>query len=121
MTFPEILEGYEKPIQEIAWKLRSLILPLHPDIGEDLNRTRTMSSAFYRIGSSYNVIMVIQPAKDHCKLYLHYTDRVDTRDLPLQGKGKHAKHIKLFEWDPSVEEDYRQVLKDITAIVATKV
>ncbi|MCB0703921.1 MAG: hypothetical protein KDC34_01370 [Saprospiraceae bacterium] len=120
MEFSDILQGLPDFVQEIATNLRALVRPLHPDIQEDLTKTRTMAGAFYSIGSKSNVIIFLQPGDAHCKLYLHHTDKIDTRGLPLQGKGKHAKHIKLFEWDPALEDTYRLVLTDITRIVAEK-
>ena len=77
--------------------------------------------ASYSIGRPDNVIAVIRQAFSHVKLFLHHTDKIDTSGLQLEGKGKHAKHIKIKNKEAMEENVYRDVLEHVTQIVKANV
>ncbi|MBR9922311.1 MAG: DUF1801 domain-containing protein [Bacteroidetes bacterium] len=120
MNFSEFLKKSPKNSGLIAEKLREMILPLDESIEEDLRVTKTMSSAFYSIGAPSNVIAMVNPGKEHCKIYFHHFEKVDIRGLKLEGKGKHSRHLKIKEWKEVDAETVRAILKDITRIVSDK-
>ena len=77
--------------------------------------------AYYFVGDYNNAVGVIGTAKDHCKLFLHHTDHINTAGLQLEGKGKHAKHVKIFSLDEIQQNSiYSEYIKKIALIAYAK-
>ncbi|MEM8909585.1 MAG: hypothetical protein AAGD05_17185 [Bacteroidota bacterium] len=95
MTYQDIIQDKPPALIDIANTLRAMAFQLHPDIEENAYGGKVVRMTLYSIGHKNNPIMGIAIGKDHCQLFLHHTDQVDTKHLPLTGKGKHAKHIKF--------------------------
>jgi len=53
-----------------------------------------------------------------CKLYLHYTDLVGTRSIKLEGKGKHAKTVKISKLTPELAQVIEMVINEISLVAA---
>lgn len=121
MSFISILEEVPEEIVAIAHRLRALILDEDQPIEESIYGGKKVKMASYSIGRTDNVIAVISPAPTHCKLFLHHVDKIDSMGLKLEGKGKHAKHIKIFSLDAVDEAIYRDVIGQVASIVASKV
>jgi hypothetical protein len=77
--------------------------------------------ASYSINRKNNVIAVVGPAKDHVKLFLHHCDKLDTKGIKLQGKGEHAKHVKLFKLEDFDEDTYKNVIGQVVEIALAKI
>lgn len=120
MSFTSILGSVPEEIVAIAHRLRSLIMEYDLPIEEGIYGGKKVKMASYSIGRTDNVIAVIAPASNHCKLFLHHVDKIDPKGLKLEGKGKHAKHIKIFTLDTIDEPIYRSVIGQVAAIVASK-
>ena len=52
----------------------------------------------------------IQPGADGCLLYFHHIVPVDSSILKIEGKGKHARHIKIEALDRPMIEEIRRLL-----------
>jgi hypothetical protein len=120
MKYEDILPGHKPEIIAIADKLREIVLSEDEAIAEDIFGGQKVRMASYSIGAKTNVVGVIGMAEDHCKIFLHHLDQVPTRDLPFEGKGKHARHVKLFQIEDLDEERYRSVIHDVVVLVKTQ-
>lgn len=110
MTFDDIFTT--KPTQELATlaqQVRSIALTVDKRIEENIYGGAKVRMALYSIGGSNNVLYGIGLGKDHIKLYLHHTENADTETLLLEGKGKHAKTVKI----KTVDKDYLIILKRV--------
>ncbi|MFK7848335.1 MAG: hypothetical protein AB8G77_23810 [Rhodothermales bacterium] len=120
MVFEDIIEGQNQSVVEVVNYLRQLITSLDPEIEEGIYGGKVVKMASYSIGRADNVIAVVGPASNHTKLFLHHTDNIDAKGLKLEGKGKHAKHIKIQQLQV-IDQSDRDVLLQVVAIVKTKV
>jgi hypothetical protein len=120
MEFIDIIEGKATDIIEIMLHLRDLSLTIHPDIIEDCYGGKAVQMALYSIHKKDNVTHGISASKDHCKIFLHHFDKVDTSKFKLEGKGKHSRHIKIFEVQDIDKNSLLKVLKEIAIIVNSK-
>jgi hypothetical protein len=117
--FEDILTGHTESIKAIARILRNKVLSLDSEIIEQIMGGDYVKGASYYIGEPGNVIAVIQPAEDHCKIYLHHFNDVDPGHLELEGSGQHARHIKLHDPDELPRAELKRILHDITHLVKT--
>ena len=120
MEYNDILEGHSPDLVAIANYLKNLILSFNSKIKEDIYGGKTVKMASYSIARPTNVIAVLGLGKDHCKLFLHHVDKIDSNGLNLEGKGKHAKHIKIFRLQDINELIYRKVIGQVVEIVESK-
>lgn len=120
MKLEDVLQGSSDSVVEVTLYLREIIKALDPRVEEGFYGGKVVKMASFSIGKSDNVIAVLSPAAHHLKLYLHHTDKVDTGDLKLQGKGKHAKHIKIESKEEVDEGLFKKVLGEITKVVIAK-
>lgn len=120
LEFEDILAGRSEPVKAIARILRNKILSLDSGISEDIFGGKSVQNASYSIGRVNNVIAVLSPAADHCKLYLHHFDKVDTAPLKLTGSGKHSRHIKLHDPEELPRAELKRILHDITHIAKSE-
>ncbi|MEM6804922.1 MAG: DUF1801 domain-containing protein [Bacteroidota bacterium] len=104
----------------IAQRLQKLILRQSDQIREDVGGGAKVKMSLYSIGAKDNVLAAIDMGKDHCKLYLHHTDKVNTEGLLLKGKGKHAKTLWISSLDEISEKILEEVLAQITKIALEK-
>lgn len=97
MIFEDILENKPEEMRGIALQVRSLILKTDKRIDEGVYGGEKVRMSLYSIGSDTNVLYGLGVDEDHVKLYLHHTGKpnVDVAGLKLEGKGKHAKHVKI--------------------------
>jgi len=116
MEFKDILVGHSESVIAIAKILRNKILSLDSDISEDVFVGDLGHQASYSIGNIHNVIAVVSPAIDHCKIYLHYFDQVNAFQLELEGKGKHSRHISLKDPNDLPRAELKRVLHEITLV-----
>lgn len=120
MTFNDLLIGHSEPLQKILKNLQKLILKLNPAIEEDIYGGAKVQMASYSIGRKDNVIAVTGIGKDHVKLFLHHTHKIDAKGLKLEGKGKHAKHVKIYALDEKDFDILLAVIDQVHEIVASK-
>ena len=121
MKFDDILYKSNETVSEAARQLRSVIIASYPDIMEDPRVTPKMEYAFYHIGPKNNPVCMIQPAGDHCKLYIHHFGEVVLRGFHLYGTGKNARHLRFFDWKEAERNSLISLLADIVAITASRV
>ena len=114
--FEEMIDGFNESVKTISCILRNKILSLDSDIVEHVGGGSKVGGASYSIGTAYNMIALISPADDHCKLYIHHFDKVDTSPLKLEGSGKHSRHIKLHDITELPRADLKRILHDVTHI-----
>jgi hypothetical protein len=116
MDFDELIATWPEITRPAAQAARKLILSQHPAIIEQIAGGEKVRYAAYFIGEPIHVVAVLGGGKDHCKLYLHHTSKISTGKLKLEGKGKHARHIKLFSASQLAGADYAVALKAVTEI-----
>ena len=121
MEFKDIIIGKSEKIVEIMQQLRALSLTIHPEIEEDFYGGNTVQMALYSIGRKDNPIHGIAAGKDHCKLFFHHFDKVDVSMFKLEGKGKHSRHIKIFDLEGFDQKTCSKVLKNIAKIAKSKI
>ena len=121
MDLSKLWPTADPELLEIAYKLRGLILKQSDQIIEDAGGGKKVKMTLYSIDRKDNVLAVIGIAKGHCKLFLHHTDKIDTLDLKLKGKGKHAKTVWISSLADIAEPTFETVLKQITEIALQKV
>lgn len=121
MDFKDTFSNSPTTLFELGEKTRQLIISLHPQIVETCHGGATVKMASYSIGRPDNVVAVISPGKDHCKLYLHHCDKIESSGIKLEGKGKHAKHVKLFSKEDFDGEIFRPILEQIVGIALGKI
>ncbi|MEL6250926.1 MAG: hypothetical protein AAFR87_02845 [Bacteroidota bacterium] len=114
--WPEI----DQALMDVAEELQKLIVSQSEEIVEDAGGGAKVKMTLYSIGQKDNVLAVIGMGKDHVKLYLHYTDKVDTQNLDLKGKGKHAKTLWIRNLHELDRETISFVLSQITKIALKK-
>lgn len=120
MSFEDMIADQSEQVKKIAIDLRQLILEIHPRITESIHGGAKVKLASYYIGSNFNVVAVISPSKDHCKLYLHHFDKIDLLGWTLHGKGKHSRHLKIDVLSAGEITSIQNILKEITDIVLIK-
>lgn len=108
MSFESAIQNVSPDLQQVAQTLRKLILQTDKRIEENIYGGAKVKTVLYSIVGSNNVLYGIGTGKDHIKLYLHHTDKdgVSTDGLKLEGKGKHARTVKISQ----IDNDYRQHL-----------
>lgn len=116
MDFSKLWPAADPELLQVAVQLRSLILKQSDQIVEDTGGGKKVKMTLYSIGPKTNVIAVIGMGKDHCKLFLHHTAQIDTHDLELKGKGKHAKTVWISSISEIREPVFDAVLQQITEI-----
>ncbi|MEL6557397.1 MAG: DUF1801 domain-containing protein [Bacteroidota bacterium] len=114
MTLEDVIADHTEEIQEIFHKLRTIVLNTNPEPDESFLGGAKVRMSSYSIGGK--MICVIGPYKDHCKLYLHHTDHVDTGTLKLEGKGKHSKTVRISTLDEELSIEIKAVISEITKI-----
>ena len=121
MKVEDVIAEHPEEITELFYKLRALILSLDERIDEDVYGGKVVKMVSFSVSRTDNVMAVLSPSENHCKLFLHYPDDIDAMGLKLEGKGKHARHIKIKPSDPWEEDKIQYALTQVLAIVLTKV
>ena len=114
MTLNDVLEGQSKKVQDIFHQLRNILVNVSPKPDEAFLGGAKVRMSSYSIAKQ--MVCVLGPSKDHCKLYLHHTDKVSTGSLKLEGKGKHSKTVKVKEVTPELIKEIEVVLNNIAKI-----
>ncbi|MDW3650277.1 MAG: hypothetical protein R8P61_24600 [Bacteroidia bacterium] len=120
MDLGNLWPDIDQLLMDVAQELQKLILSQSDQIVEDVGGGAKVKMTLYSIGRKDNVLAVIGMGKDHCKLYLHHTDKIDTRELVLQGKGKHAKTLWIRNLHEMDRESINFALEQITQIALEK-
>lgn len=115
MIFEDILENKPEEMKGIALQVRSLILKTDKRIAEGVYGGEKVRMSLYSIGGDTNVLYGMGVDKDHIKLYLHHTNKpdVDVAGLKLEGRGKHAKHVKIRTVDEDTKEQLSTAFESI--------
>lgn len=120
MTFAELFPADHPKLLQLGETIRQTIRSLHSELEEGFYGGAKVKMASYSIGRTDNVVAAISPATDHIKLYLHHFDKVDTSGIKLVGKGKHARHVKLYKEEDFDQSIFKPVLEKVVEIVAAK-
>lgn len=116
MTLDDVLENQSEEVKDIFHQLRKILIDISPKLDEAFLGGAKVRMSSYSINEK--MVSVLGPAKDHCKLYLHHTDKVDTGILKLEGKGKHAKTVKVRNTSPELLKEIENVLTEIARITS---
>lgn len=111
MTLEDVTENHTEEIQEIFHRLRTIVLNTTPKPVESFLGGSKVRMSSYSLED--RIVCLISPYKDHCKLYLHHIDQVDTGVLKLEGKGKHAKTVKISTLDEKLFTEIKAVINKI--------
>ncbi len=120
MTFDTIIADKPEAVQACARQLRQLFLEATPTPDENAYGGQKVQMTLYSIADVNNVAGGVTPAKDHVKLFLHHTDKVDTSGVKLQGRGKHAKHLKYTQVEDMPIDRLRQLIQEVMDVVAKR-
>ncbi len=112
-SFDDMITGQASAVSTTARELRRMLLKAEPRLEEQISGGAKIKVALYGIGGPNNIIAGIQPAADHCKLYLHFTDKINLETPPLEGKGKHAKHVKVTQLTPEWEQKLAEMVRAV--------
>lgn len=118
MEFADILENRPAELQELAQDVRSILLKIDKRIDENVYGGKKVRIALYSIGGDTQVLYGLSIGKDHVQLYLHHADKpgVDVAGLKLEGKGKHAKHVKIKTLNTEVKKQVTAACKSILEV-----
>lgn len=94
--FSMLIAPFPAPIQDLAAKLRALILQTLPQLTETVSGGKTVGNALYSLNTPNDVLCGIQPNEQCCKLFIHFYDSVKNMGFKIEGSGKNARHIKFF-------------------------
>ena len=94
-SFEALVDPFEPAIQQIAFSLRKLVKEFLPDFDEHIYGGLSVGNALYSRGETTRVLCGIQPARDHCKLYVHNVSDIKRKGLKIEGSGKNARHVKV--------------------------
>lgn len=98
-TFEEIVAPFDPDVQATAEALRALIRETLPDFDENIYGGLSVANALYSRGGPNHVVCGIQPARDHCKLYVHHVADVRRDGIRIEGSGKNVRHVKVRKAD----------------------
>jgi hypothetical protein len=94
----EFLADFSPPVQEMALKLRALVLDVIPDAVEMVDTSARML-AYGKEQTYKDLICVVMLLKDSVNLgFARGTELLDSEGL-LSGTGKKARHIKIKRMD----------------------
>lgn len=118
LAFTDILTNQPPEIQAVATEVRKLILKTDKRIEENIYGGEKVKMSLYSIGDTHSVLYGIGCAKDHVKLFIHHTDKPGAvvAGLKLEGKGKHAKTVKLKTIDSAIKKQIQAALKSILEV-----
>lgn len=94
-TFDDLLANHPAPVQELCRTLRGLVQETLPQAVEGIYGGAKVGLALYSVGDANKVVCGIQPSGDDCLFYLHDLQPEDSPRLKLEGKGKHALHVRI--------------------------
>lgn len=116
-TVESFLADYTPPVQEIALKLREIVLEMMPDAVEQVDVPGKLLG--YGTSATYaGTVFVIMPLKDSVNLGFARGAHLDDPDKLLRGTGKNARHIKFTSIEKIDTPALRQLLQ--TALDAHK-
>ncbi|MEM8545316.1 MAG: DUF1801 domain-containing protein [Cyanobacteria bacterium P01_H01_bin.119] len=98
-TFEALVAPFDTSIQHVAFDLRDLVKQAFPDFDEHIYGGLAVGNALYSRGGTASVLCGIQPAWNHCKLYVHNVSDLKQAGLKIEGSGKHARHVKVKQLD----------------------
>ncbi len=94
-SFEALIAPFPETIRQIAAQLRQQILDLLPEAHEHVSGGHRIANVLYSLGHPNNVVCGLQPAADHCKLFLHHVHPGDVPGVRLEGSGKYVRHVKV--------------------------
>jgi hypothetical protein len=92
-TFASILESTPRSVAAVAWALRSIITSVAPRAIESIRGGAKVRMALYALDEK--VFCGIGAAGEDCLLYVHRVRPGEFPRLPLEGKGRHALHVRF--------------------------
>jgi hypothetical protein len=98
-TFDDLLAGHTAPLREVCGRLRDLVTATLPGAVEGVYGGAKVGVALYAVGGGKTVVCGIQPSGDDCLFYLHHLKPEDSPRLKLEGRGKHALHVRVTTLD----------------------
>jgi len=117
-TFDDVIAPHPKPTRELAKRLRELVMDVLSNTDEQIVGGASVGLALYTHSDTNKVMCGVQPSGKTCLLYVHHLKKLDHPRLKLEGKGKHAKHIRFKTMTKAFEDDVRWVLSEVDKRVA---
>jgi hypothetical protein len=114
-TFGELVAPFPPRARDLALRVRKLVREEIPEAEENIHGGKQVANAFYSIDGERNVFCGIQPGDESCKVFLHNVADFRPSPLKLEGKGKHAKHVKVRAWDSETQEGLKLLIN--TAVI----
>jgi hypothetical protein len=109
-TVDEFLDTYTPPVQEIARRLRTLVLEIMPDAVEQVDVPGKLLG--YGTSATYaGTVCVIMPLKDSVNLGFARGTSLPDPDHLLTGTGKNARHIKFKSFGETNNPAVRALLE----------
>lgn len=105
-----MLAGYSDEIAARTRAVRDLVVAELPMLTEAVGGAKMMGYAQYKLGK--DVWVMISPEDAHVKLYFHNLTKDATGQLQVEGTGKNARHVKLFD---VLEQPIRDLLAQVAA------
>jgi hypothetical protein len=112
-TFDDVIAPHPKSTQKIAKRLRKLVMDVLGNADEQIVGGAKVKLALYTHPETNRVMCGVQPAGETCLLYVHRLRKLDHPRLKLEGKGKHAKHIRFETIGKAFDDDVRWVLGEV--------
>lgn len=110
-TFDELLAGAEASVEEIARKLRNLILAVDPDAVEVVrlgDRAATYGVGPRKMSEAYAYIM---PQRTQVNLGFFSGSTLDDPEGLLEGTGKAMRHVKVSSIEDAGGPSLRRLVK----------
>lgn len=105
------MTGQSEPVQDVCRSLRRLVQSTLPQAVEGIYGGTKVGLALYSVGDGNKVVCGIQPSGDACLLYLHYLKPEDSPRMKLEGKGRHALHIRVNAVSAEIETELSSLLR----------
>ena len=107
----DVFQGHSEGVRRLAQQLRQLVFQTLPDLNEAAYGGAKVRLTLFSLGSPQNVICGVRPGADGCLFYFHHVTPEDSSVLKIEGKGKHARHVKVDILDgPTLQEISRLLL-----------
>ena len=116
-TFDDMISSHPKKTQAMALKLRNLVQNSLVDTEEQIVGGAKVGLALYTDSETNKVLCGVQPTDGACLLYVHHIKNFKHPRMKLEGRGKHAKHIRFQSMDDVREEDVRWVLSEVEKLL----
>lgn len=94
-NFENCFRGQPPGLLSLGRAVRELVLEALPEATESIHGGSKVGLALYSVSGGKTVVCGIQPSGGDCLFYIHHLSPEDSSSLKLEGKGKHARHLRI--------------------------